>query len=98
MLKDLSRFTIDNIDPLSDKDIDAIRSQYPEVPQDYLNFLKELGAGIYFDGCFDIHNGLSKAEDVCSDESTMQPKLKNGNALVFGLFDDSCYFFIPSEN
>lgn len=97
-LKDLSNFEFDNRKPLADKEIDIIRSNYPGVPEDYLDFLKELGAGLYFDGCFDIHHTLSKAEDICNEKSLMDEKLKGNDALVFALFYDTYYFFIPSKN
>lgn len=97
-LKDLSNFQLDTRKPLAEEEIDIIRNNHPGVPEDYLDFLQELGAGLYFDGCFDIHNTLTNAEDICSEKSFMEDKLKGDDALVFALFYDTYYFFVPSKN
>ena len=97
-LKDLSNFELDYREPLSEQNIEKIRNKYRGIPESYLDFLKELGAGLYFDGCIDMHCSPSFAEDVCSEVSEMASELKGTDAIVFGLFGDSYYYFVPSKN
>lgn len=48
---------------LSDVQLAAIKNQYPDVPDHYLAFLRNVGHGALGDGYFAVYSGLCKPRD-----------------------------------
>jgi hypothetical protein len=65
----------------SDSEIESIRNNYPEIPDDYLAYLREIGWGCARESQYIIHQGLS----WCHDDSSFNWFNSRGRKfLVFG--------------
>lgn len=72
---------INKREKLTDKDIEEIRKQYPDIPQDYLDYLKEMGYGTIRECQFMVYKGLENIEDILGYEVE---ELEDKKFLVFG--------------
>lgn len=66
---------------LTDKEIEEIRKQYPYIPQDYLDYLKEIGYGTLRECQFMVYEGLENIEDLLGYEVE---GLEDKKFLAFG--------------
>ncbi|WP_338749562.1 SMI1/KNR4 family protein [Bacillus sp. FJAT-52991] len=66
-----------------------------DIPQDYIDFLTEVGFGSVFDGYFMFYGGLIEADEIYDDVD--YPEIKN--VLLFGdNFSGDAMGFLPAEN
>jgi hypothetical protein len=77
----------------TDKDVSAIKSNYPSIPDDYLEFLKEVGSGNL--GILAVYSSPMKATEVYTSASESE-------LSSFVLFADDmqgyCYAFDKTAN
>ncbi len=55
--------------PVGPADLAAIRAKYPGVPEHFLEFLRQVGAGGLGDGNFMIYGGLTEPSEVFDPET-----------------------------
>ncbi len=55
---------LSNLEHLSPEAVLQLRNEHPAVPDDFLDFLSEIGAGELGDGVLMIYNGLVQPQDV----------------------------------
>lgn len=72
---------INKREKLTDKDIEEIREQYSDIPQNYLDYLKEIGYGTIRECQFMVYEGLENIEDLLGYEVE---ELEDKKFLVFG--------------
>lgn len=72
---------INKREKLTDKDIEEIREQYSDIPQNYLDYLKEIGYGTIRECQFMVYEGLENIEDILGYEVE---ELEDKKFLVFG--------------
>lgn len=61
-----------NSEPMPAADIAALRDEYPGIPEDYLDFLEQVGWGGFGDDWLMVYNGPSKPDDIFDDETSRE--------------------------
>lgn len=72
---------INKREKLTDTEIEKIRKQYQDIPQDYLEYLREIGYGTLRECQFMVYEGLETIEDILGYEVE---GLENKKFLIFG--------------
>jgi hypothetical protein len=86
---------LDGLTPVSASKLALLRELYPEAPEDYLDFLSELGFGLLGAGAYMIYEGLLTPDEIYDPETADAL----GNILLFG--DDLqgyCAGFYPEAD
>lgn len=79
--------------PLTNEQIQCIQQNYPGIPQDYLDFLIEIGYG-NLNGTYRFFSGLVGPEEIYCPETTANL----GNILLFGSDGQGyCAGFAPEQ-
>lgn len=84
-----------DLERLSKDEIQALRNEYEGIPEDYLDFLQEMGWGDIGDGLYKLYSGLVDSESIYGED--LEDHLKE--VLLFG--DDYTGInsgFIPAKN
>ena len=82
--------------PLSVAEISEIRNQYPSIPEDYLDYLTEVGWGAFRECQYAVYRGLIDPSDIF-DTATAASFQKR--VLCFGdNFAGDPGGFLPDEN
>ena len=55
--------------PISEAEVISIRAQYPSVPEDYLDYLREVGYGDVGGGSYMIYSGLLQSDEIYDPET-----------------------------
>lgn len=80
---------------LSEKTIRNIRNHYEGVPEDYLDYLREIGWGNIGDGCYVVYNMLMEPDFIYGEP--IEDDLKE--VLFFGdNFSETNSGFFPPDN
>lgn len=69
-----------NLIPISKDLSDQLQSTHPGLPEDFLEFLSEIGAGEIGDGVFMLYNGLVQPVDIYGPEASEPLR----SVLLFG--------------
>lgn len=59
-----------NLSPIGKDSARQLRSNHPGLPEDFIEFLLEIGAGEIGDGMFMLYNGLVQPMDIYGDEAS----------------------------
>lgn len=57
------------LDPVDEHQLAAIKEQYPDVPEHYLAFLRQVGWGALGDSCFALYRGPRKPDAIFEKET-----------------------------
>lgn len=82
------------LEPCPPRSLAALRREYPDVPQDFLSFLAEVGRGSIGNSSFIIYGALVRPEAVYDRETAREYE----GVLLFG--DDFCGYnagFVTTE-
>lgn len=63
-----------------DNQISELKFQYPGIPEDYLDYLKEIGEGSFRECQFSVRGWLARIKSIFGDEYAISDK----NLLFFG--------------
>lgn len=64
---------------LTENEIEEIRNSYPNVSEDFINYLSEIGYGDILDSLFKVYSGLCDLEDLGLEDVYEAP-----NIVFFG--------------
>jgi|GEM_PF-4346821 len=86
----LRAFPESQLTPVPEQRIDAIRTRYPDAPESYLAFLREVGAGRIGSDNLALYDGLCVPDEIY--DSTVAAELND--ILIFGdNFSGECVGF-----
>ncbi len=83
-----------NLDKVRAEDIQELKASYPGIPDDYLEFLRRIGAGSILNSSYAIYTGPVEPSDIFGKHDATWPK----DLLVFGdNFSGDVGVFLPSK-
>ena len=81
--------------PISEAEVISLRTEYPSVQADYLDYLREIGHGDLGDGSYMIYGGLLRSDEIYDPETAHDLR----SILFFGDdFRGQCAGFDTSQN
>ncbi|HEX8916540.1 MAG TPA: hypothetical protein VF796_29585 [Humisphaera sp.] len=103
----LERYPKSRFTPLPGDKADALRARYPGVPEDYVQFLTEIGYGRIGGGRLSVYSGPVEADDIYDEQTAAALAgvllvgddftgycvgYATGLGWVWGGVDDACTF------
>jgi hypothetical protein len=66
----LSAATLESqLTPLRESEVLSLRAQYPLLPEDYLDYLREVGWGDFGNSSYMIYSGLLRSDEIYDPET-----------------------------
>ncbi len=84
---------LSKLSPATPETIAQLEAKYPGIPQDYLDFLRQVGSGEIGDSDFMIYGGPVAPEDVFGPDERLSHLLLLGDDL-----QGYCVAFDPTHN
>lgn len=55
--------------PVPESEINSLKTKYPRIPEDYLDYLREVGWGDFGDGTYMIYSGPLSSDEIYDPET-----------------------------